>query len=257
MKFGAKSGAMMNANSALPEATWVFPNPASLGYLQAGQLTLHTSRAYDISSILSNSIQLTLPVRQGSMMLAASRLGFEAYSDTRIHTGIAYPLHFGSQRQFMLAALGSVRHVTITNFNNASTWSLSPGAVAKLSHHLFVGISAPHYFQPRSMISFPKRLVFGLTYYQPASVSISLALKHENTHKPSINAGIQLWPVKQFAIRGGISSRPLRYGLGAGIHFSPLFIDLAGVHHYALGWTPGISIGLTLIRRKDSSESVN
>ncbi len=250
MQFGAQHGALANASVALPGENG-FLNPANAGYLESGIISFNTTQTYGLSELRYGSTHIALPVRAGTVLLTAAGFGFESFQETLFQAGVAYPIRPGSNRRLLIAAVGSIRQTSIDKFGSTRTWGMSFGASVQLTPSVFFGISAIHYLQPIRSISLPKSLLIGLAFLPIDTALVMVSLTHEQFYRPAVGLGLQIQLIPFLAIRSGFSSLPTRYAVGIGIQIGPLSIDLAAERHHALGWTPGISINLAFMRRKD------
>ena len=178
-------------------------------------------------------------------------LGFSAYRDLQLDAGFAIPLSAGTTRTLMLGLYGTWRQVRIGPYGTGQVLGLSIGLQLPLAHNLYLGAAARHLVQSQSPIALRKALDTGLAYNPTPGLWLMGALVQEQFYDASLKFGIEYNPIEGICLRYGLATHPLTFGLGAGFAIPRVSFDLAVERHTVLGWTPGLSINLMMMRRKD------
>ncbi len=256
-KNGIRNGALANATTGLPFAGPGFPNPANVGYSRSGSLSVYAVQMYGIAALRYGGVHLSLPLRTSMLSFHASSFGFDTYRETQVQAGMVLPFKPGSAREIKFALHGTVKHLAIQRYGRTSSYSLSLGTSMPLSHNLYFGVAALHFLQTARLDVLPKTLTAGFSFKPFPAGSIMLAWAQTAQYSPSLKLGFEVKGNPFLQLRYGFSTQPLLYALGRGIQLDLLSIDLAMSYHQSLGWTPGVSINLLFMRRKDESQGVN
>ena len=251
LRHGAVHGALANATTGLPVVSWFTPNPAAAGWEQAGLLSFHVVQAYGLPELRYAQSQLVVPAGRTALLAGIRHLGVATYSDLQVDSGVAFPVSLGSARSLTLGVLASWRQVRVQTYGTGHAWGISLGMQVALLSRLYLGAAGRHLFQiGATTLSLDRSLSIGLAYQPFSALWLVGAVVQEVFYEATPRFGIAYSPLRQLQLRYGLSLEPRTMSMGIGIALARLSFDLAAARHVVLGWTPGLSINLTLLRRK-------
>jgi hypothetical protein len=88
----------------------------------------------------------------------------------------------------------------------------------------------------------PRTLAVGLQYRALRQMYVLVDLFKDVRFPTAVRSGIEVRPVSVLALRAGVTTAPVRFMGGVGIHLGPLRADLAAEQHQELGWSPSASL---------------
>ena len=250
-------------NGSLADATVAYPlsgmgtNIANAGHMNSGLIRLHAVQPYRIKSIAYSVTQFVLPVNTSTLLARVFVQSFSSFQEIHGELGMAHPFSLGSRRKAIVAISGTMKHVSLSNFGSAQNFSATLGASFQLAYNLYLGVNAQNYIHFPGAISLERKLRTGIAYAPHSDFWIMLSFLQSPGYRSNLSIGLEASFTSWLKLRYGFSSFPAKNTLGAGIWYKNLFIDLYGERHFILGWTPGLSIGLAFMRRKDTTISVN
>lgn len=242
---GARITALGHSGSALEAGAWsVFSNPALLSG-DKGELSFYSIRHYGISELTDMAAAGSVPLggRRGNIGLGLHSFGFELYRES--HFRLAYQNSYAGLKFGLVPGL---THITIENYGSAMAFSLDAGlAYDIIDDILLFGARATNLNRARlgqANEELPRSLAAGLSYQLAERALLTGELFKDVRFPLSWRGGLEIRLVQQLCLRGGITTEPLTYALGLGYSLSRLNINLAAQQHYALGWSPGLDVGL-------------
>jgi hypothetical protein len=167
--------------------------------------------------------------------------GYELYRENKFlfsySRKILKGIHIGTALNYHL--------VTIKNYGNDGAIYLNIGSLAYLSQQIrfgfnFSNINSATWGSEKDQI--PLLMDMGFSYTYPDVLIISASLRKDIRYKAGLSAGIEYTILDILSIRSGISTEPLKYASGTGIHISHFTFDYAFFLHQELGITHQISI---------------
>lgn len=242
---GARVTALGHSGSALEAGAWsVFANPALLSGSE-GELSFYSIRYYGISELTDMAAAGSMPLggRRGNIGIGLHSFGFELYRES--HFRLAYQ---NSYAGLQFGLVPGLTHITIENYGSAMAFSLDAGlAYDIIDDVLLFGARATNLNRAQlgeAREELPRALAAGLSYQLAERALITGELFKDVRFPLSWRGGLEVRLMQQLYLRGGISTEPLTYALGIGYSMSRLSINLAAQQHYALGWSPGLDVGL-------------
>lgn len=242
---GARITALGHSGSALGAGAWsVFANPALLPDGE-GELSFYSIRHYGISELTDMAAAGAMPLggRRGNIGIGLHSFGFELYRESRFR--LAYQNSYAGLKFGLVPGLS---HINIKNYGSAMAFSLDAGlAYSIIDGVLLFGARAMNLNRARlgaAREELPRALAAGLSYHLAERALFTGELYKDVRFPLSWRSGLEVRLINQLYLRGGITTEPLTYALGVGYSLSRLSINLAAQQHYALGWSPGLDVGL-------------
>jgi hypothetical protein len=242
---GARVTALGHSGSALEAGAWsVFANPALLSE-DGGELSFYSIRHYGIAELTDMAAAGSMPLggRRGNIGIGLHSFGFELYRESRFR--LAYQNSYAGLEFGLVPGL---THITIENYGSAMAFSLDAGlAYTLIDDVLLFGARATNLNRARlgqAREELPRSLAAGLSYQLAERALLTGELFKDVRFPLSWRGGLEVRLINQLFLRGGITTEPLTYAMGVGYSLSRLSINLAAQQHYALGWSPGLDIGL-------------
>jgi hypothetical protein len=181
-----------------------------------------------------------MPAKQGNFGLEVDYFGFKNYNESQV--GLAYARNLGSNLDIGIQF--NYYGFRIPAYTGSSAINFEIGAIAHISEKLHAGI---HTYNPvggklsktnyEKLSSFYK---FGLGYEASEKFLISSEIIKEEDQPVNIEVGFRYNFMKQFFVRGGISTETANSYLGAGISWNSIRLDIAAGYHPQLGFTPAL-----------------
>lgn len=242
---GARMAALGHAGSALGDGAWnVFANPALLS-AETGTISFYGIRNYGMSELtdMAASGSYSPGGRVGTFALGMHSYGFELYRESRFRLG-----YQNSYAGLKLGVVPGITHLSIRNYGSATAFTLDAGlAYALVEDVLYFGAWASNLNRARlgeSREELPRALAAGLSYRIARRALLTGEVFKDVRFPVSWRGGLEVELIDQLFVRGGLTTEPLTYALGAGYRTGRLSFNFAAQQHYALGWSPGLDIGL-------------
>lgn len=86
----------------------------------------------------------------------------------------------------------------------------------------------------------------GGNYLLPGNVTVAAEVQKSSDRQAQVKSGLEFMPVKNLALRLGVSGKPFNYSGGIGYSFGNISTDFAFSYHGNLGFTPSISVQFCL-----------
>ncbi len=244
---GARAAALGNAAVTYKDIWASFHNQAGLAFLKVPTVGISHERKFALSELSTNSAAFALPTKEsGTFALSVSYFGYKLYNEQKI--GLAYAKSFGDKVSagIQFDYLGTS---IAEGYGSKSAFTVEAGIQAMLLKNLWLGA---HIYNPTkakladypdpSGEKIPSLISLGLNYSFSDKVNIGLETEKDMDADATIKAGIEYHPVKQFFLRGGISTDPLLSSFGFGLELQNFVIDVAASYHQDLGFSPNISL---------------
>ena len=241
---GARSAALGNASVAHKEVWSAFHNQAGLAFLKVPTIGISHESRFMLSELSVNAAAFALPTKEsGTFALSVSYFGYKLYNEQKV--GLAYAKTFGEK--FSAGIQFDYLGTSIAEgYGTQSAFTVEAGIQALLAKNLWLGA---HVYNPvKAKLSdfndekIASLLKLGLNYTFSDKVNIAVETEKDLDADAIIKAGIEYHPVKQFFLRGGISTDPLLSSFGFGLVLQNFMIDIASSYHQDLGFSPHLSL---------------
>jgi hypothetical protein len=137
------------------------------------------------------------------------------------------------------------------NENAAGFATFEAGVVYAATDDLFFGAHIFNPIQggfktPEGLQKMPAVFRFGGHYQFPKMVMLIFETQKDTENPFVIKSGLEFSPVKNLALRFGVSGKPVNYTAGIGFQMGKIITDIGFSYHGNLGLTPSISIQINL-----------
>ncbi len=227
---------------------WADENPALIAGLRGPALALFTANGYALEALRLSALSVAIPVGRSGVGFQAQSYGFDAFQRTRFTATFARGFSVGPPRRFLAGVSVAHERTVIEGYGNAGAVDVSVGWMAAAAPLLMIGMSAQHLNAPAIAPGerIPRRLGMGVSYGGSGPFLVALDAVKDARYPIDVRGGIEMRPVPALALRGGGGMNPSRATLGVGITVGRLAAEFAAERHYALGWTPGFGVCLSL-----------
>lgn len=229
-------------------------NQASLSHIKNTTAGVYSERRYMLNELKRFSAAVSFPSLQGGTGIAADYFGYGGYNES--HAGIAYGRALGEKID--LGVQFNYHHIGMAGYGGTGAMNFEIGTLIHLTDKLLVGC---HLYNPvggkfntdtgekiASMYS------FGAGYEASKKLLITATLVKEENQPVNVNVALQYAFVKQFFIRGGLTSAAASYFAGAGITWKNFRIDVVADWHPQAGLTPCLLLVFKLTPSKADQE---
>jgi hypothetical protein len=209
-------------------------------------VTAHGTQLYGLPELRYADLLLVAPFNPVRLAIAASTFGFELYRRHTLEIGFGGAAAVGSYRRIYYGVRSRWHLVTIRDYGRAAAGGLTVGLHLPVTPFITLGVAA-HNLAVRGALGseLPRRLSLGASFSPSERFAVTTDLSKEVRAPASVSAGVELSPVPEVALRGGVASSPPLLATGLGLRLARLDVDVSGVRHDVLGWTPSLSVALT------------
>ncbi len=253
---GSRSAALGGSSVCLSDIWAIHNNQGGLGYLKHLEAAVYFDNKFLLKDLSTGAIALAVPLRKfGVLGVSYIGTGGKLYKETKI--GLAYSRAFGEvisvgiQINYQGVRIGE-------GYGRKGLFTGEVGIQAKILKNLTLGF---HVFNPMltKMASYNNERVpiifrLGLLYKFSDKVFITTECEKDVDFRPFMKFGIEYAPVKQVFIRTGISTNPFQNGIGIGLKFGGMKIDVSSTIHPQLGVSPQIGLSYAVGSHKPVKE---
>lgn len=241
---GAKYAAMSNTGAA-DQGVWQgLLNPAgimdSTDFWQAG---LAYSSHFTLSELSSRDLVFTSPLGKGKLGLMVHSFGYSSYTQNQFSAGYALKLsdqlNAGIQLNYISLNISE-------GYGNFSALTANLGLQYRFNDQISAGISI--YNPTRSSTNMEiqeyveSSISGGIKFKLADNLTLLTDLSKDLEFDPNLTFGLEYIPVKDWFVRGGLSTLDKSSSFGFGYKFGKWSIDIASMYHQILGFSPIISI---------------
>ncbi|MCL7987986.1 hypothetical protein M8998_08550 [Sphingobacterium sp. lm-10] len=234
---------MGNTMAAHPGVYSAMGNPAGI----AGIHTFSTGSAYQMhylqSDLYTYGIYAVLP----TFKLGALGLQFHQYNSANLLQQTVWQLNYAYPiTRYWSAALGLQRHRVrweVDTFPSAIRINIG---VQYHRENLSIGGFVKQFSLANSenvlLPSSDFEMALGVNYLFSEQIYLATDIFWDGRERPDLRTGMEYRLLRNFRLRGGVSSFPLQYYLGLGLLRKKMHIDLAASIHRELGPSPQLGI---------------
>lgn len=246
MTGGIRHDALAGSAVAMPGVAWNPSNPASIANVERWSVSLSTSKGYGLPELQLAAAHVLFPLPKGALSITAQSFGSDVYRQLQLTSAFARSFSFGTTRSVTLGLNVILRQVSIPRYGHSHSAAITPGILIQPWPLLFLGASMTHPVGSNASYGPPERIRLGMGYHLfPGSWFLVSANKHIR-YPLSVRIGLEHNWSKTFSIQTGFSTRPERFTGGFKITAGPCNAAIAVERHFALGWTRGLSVSLSL-----------
>ncbi len=225
-------------------------NPAGVTELETAGFAISYISPYSVKELSNRTITGTAPTSLGHFSLLFTQSGYSLSLLNRY--GFSYARTFGKHVAAALQFNGLTHKI-----DGAETYG---GFFTTVGVQFFPSekVDLGFYIQnpEQSKISYPDQNVLipvlyvaGLNWHPLNHLSIMVEMEKDQQFDPQYKFGIELQPVNQLTLRGGVRGSPVELSFGAGAKWRFIVIDVGMSYHQQLGVTSGASLTISLQKK--------
>ncbi len=247
---GARFLGMGRAGAAVGGEAWGVSNPATWASLAERRAAVAASQAFGLSELRLGSVTAATPTGLGTVAAHARTYGFSERRETRVMLGLARALPLSRSRRLDAGLSVGVETASTEGYGSETAVLLDagvqgdvlPGLRAGLAGRNLLGLGLSDASDLERSASTVPGLTVGLAYTPSDRALLLLDADQDLDFGLSVRAGAEVRVAEPLVLRAGVSSRPERFSLGAGVRAGALRADLAAETHPTLGLTPAVSV---------------
>jgi hypothetical protein len=245
---GARALALSNAFVSVSDTWSTFHNQAGLATLENFSAGVFYESRFMVDELSHVAGSLSIPVKAGTFGLSFSQFGKGTYKEYKLGLTFAKKL---TQKLSAAVQLDYFSERYPENERATGFTTFEAGVVYAATKEFFLGA---HIFNPirngfdtpEGMQKMPGTFRFGGHYQFPKMVLLIFEAE-KNTENPFLfKSGLEFSPVKNLALRFGVSGKPVSYTAGIGYQTGKITTDIGFSYHGNLGLTPSVSIQVNL-----------
>ena len=250
---GARSAAMGNASVSLSDVWSAQHNQAGLGFVRDISAGAYYENRFMLKELSVKGAVVAIPVKAGTFGLCITNFGYSLYNENK------YSLSFAKAFGDKLSAAVAMDYLTTKiaeGYGSKGVLAAEVGIQARPIEGLSIGV---HVFNPTctKLVDYndervPTIIRLGADYTFSHKVILAIETEKDMAKKAVFKAGLEYKVVKEFYLRGGISTNPTIGSFGFGINMKNLKIDFSAGYHQVLGFSP--QLGLTYIFKKEQKD---
>lgn len=243
---GSRQAALANCGVTITDLWSVSHNQAGIAYIKSPVTGFYHERKFLLKELSFSSVAAVIPTNPGSFGFNLNYFGYSKYYESKIGIGFGKKLgeNFAAGVQldyFITFISGAEKHLQKITYE-----------IGILSYPLKDFVIGVHLFNPipekpehNSINKLPSYMKFGISYSLREKVLLAVETYKEFSEKLILKTGIEYFPVRQFALRMGVSTEPSQYSFGFGYYSKMLWAGLAFTNHQILGLTPHLDVGVS------------
>ncbi|MNK33181.1 hypothetical protein D3C87_516590 [compost metagenome] len=240
---GARLTAMGNASAAVSDIWSLNANPAGITGQKSPIAALNYARYLFGDELSEQSFAFVLPFDNNFAGVSINRYGINEFNEIKAGFGLAKK--FGEDLSIGVKA--NIHQIKITNYGNATTFSVDAGVNYALSKQIGIGLyvnnpSSQEYKATNAETYIPTAVHFGATYTPSNKVILAATVSKDFERKFDVGVGVDYKFYELLSLRGGLSAKPFKQYFGIGLNYQKLIIDVAVESHPQIGYTPQIGL---------------
>lgn len=242
---GARTAALSEAATALDRNHGILHNPALTAGIIENHIELSGSRSFGLRELQNTALALLVPLGWGVVSSTARTFGFSQFRNTQLGVGVSRRLSGPSLPGGAVGLLLIYDHTSTAGYGSAGTVGGVIGGAVELSSSLLLGLQAAniHRSPDHSTSTLPQQLSVGIAYRPTERVQLLVDLQKHARYPVALRSGLEFQPVSALTLRTGMATMPRLLSAGIGLSTGAVDGGLAFVYHYALGWSPALSLG--------------
>lgn len=247
-KSGARALALSNAFVSVSDPWNTFHNQAGLARLENFSAGVFYESRFFVDELSHTAGTIVAPIKGGTFGFSFSQFGKGTYKEHKVGLAFSKKLTKKLNAAIQLDYL-SARFPENDRANGFATFEA--GVVYAATDDLFFGA---HVFNPISngfdtpegVQKMPAVFRVGGHYQFPKMVLVTFETEKNLENPFIIKSGIEFSPIKNLALRFGVSGKPVNYSAGIGYVTGKISTDIGFSYHGNLGLTPSVSIQIAL-----------
>lgn len=247
---GAREAGLANTAIAIADNYSMFHNPGNISGVKATTIGVNYSNVFMLPELSLSSISGLMPFRQGAFGVSASYYGSSQYNEQKYAFG--YGLGLGDK----ISAGISIDYFRVNLPGEYESEDALAGEIGiivtpienlSLACVLYNPTATSYKNYPSENL--PSCLYIGAAY-QSEGFLITSQANIESDQDPVLSLASELYLVKNFAIRLGISTDDLyQYSFGLGYTHTKLNADIAFARHPVLGFSSFITLNYAFLQK--------
>jgi hypothetical protein len=245
---GARALALSNSFVSVSDTWSTFHNQAGLASLEGFSAGVFYESRFMVDELSHTAGSLLLPIKAGTFGFSFSQFGKGTYKEHKVGLAFAKKL---TQKLSAAIQLDYLSELYPENERAVGFATFEAGVVYVATKELFLGAHIFNPIQngfdtPEGMQKMPATFRFGGHYQFPKMVLLILETEKNFENPLVIKSGLEFSPVKNLALRFGVSGKPVSYTAGIGFQTGKIVTDIGFSYHGNLGLTPSVSIQINL-----------
>ncbi|MFN0257704.1 PorV/PorQ family protein [Pedobacter ureilyticus] len=240
---GARLTAMGNASAAVKDVWSLNANPAGITGKKSPVATLNYARYLFGDELSEQSFAFVLPFDNNFAGISINRYGISEFNEIKAGFGLAKS--FGDA--LSIGMKGNIHQIKITNYGNATTFSVDAGVNYALNKRIGFGLyvnnpSSQEYKATNVETHIPTAIHLGGTYAPSNKLILAATVSKDFDSKFDVAIGVDYKFYELLSLRGGLSAKPFKQYFGIGLNYQKLMMDIAIESHPQIGYTPQIGL---------------
>lgn len=222
-------------------------NPAILGMRGPTEIGAYVVQPFGLNDLALSYVHGALRSGWGGLGAGLGYSGLAGYRTTTTHLAYGHALW---NRLFAGLSLDAAI-IDLSDYGQTTSMGLSGGMILPVTDALRLGVLLryPFAITTHGKQDLPISYQATLSYALNTSLIISVEWYQEEQFEPDFRFGITYSPMPQVPIRLGYQSLLNQFSAGAGYRWKDrLILDIAGLHHPFLGFTPSAGLRYTFER---------
>ncbi len=245
---GARALALSNAFISVSDTWSTFHNQAGLAGLESFSAGVFYESRFMVDELSHVAASMALPIKSGTFGFSFSQFGKGNYKEHKL--GIAFAKSL-AKKITAAVQLDYFSQLFPENEKASGFATFEAGVVYSATNELILGA---HIFNPiqggiKTLEGVQKMpVVFRIGgHYQFPKMVLLIVETEKNFENPILfKTGLEFSPVKNLALRFGVSGKPVSYTAGIGFQTGKTVTDIGFSYHGNLGLTPSVSIQFNL-----------
>jgi hypothetical protein len=245
---GARALSISNAFVSISDTWSTFHNQAGLAGLESFSAGVFYESRFMVDELSHTAGSLVIPIKSGTFGVSFSQFGKGTYKEHKIGLAFAKSL---SKKISAAIQLDYLSERFPENERAAGFVTFEAGIVYAATEELFLGA---HIFNPiqggiktlEGVQKMPAVFRIGGHYQFPKMVLLIIETEKNFENPLLFKSGLEFSPVKNLALRFGVSGKPVAYTAGIGFQTGKITTDIGFSYHGNLGITPSVSIRFAL-----------
>ncbi len=245
---GARSRALSNAFISVSDVWSTFHNQAGIAGIQNISAGFYYESRFMVDELSLAAGTFILPTKSGNFGIGFFQFGKGSFKENQF--GLSYSKAL-SEKLSAGIQLDYFSQQFPENERSKGFATFETGIIYSPNKKLFLGA---HVFNPilggietlEGKQKMPAVIRIGGHYKFDEMVMVILEVQKDTENAASVKSGIEFLPVRNLALRFGVSGKPFSYTAGIGYRFGKISTDIGFGYHGNLGITPAVSVQFEL-----------
>lgn len=240
---GARLTAMGNASAAIKDVWSLNANPAGITGEKTPTAAINYARYLFGDELSEQSFTFVLPFNNNFAGVSVNRYGISEFIEIKVGFGLAKSF----SDALSIGIKGNIHQIKITNYGNATTFSVDAGVNYVLNKQIGFGLyvnnpSSQAYKATNVATHIPTAIHLGGSYTPSNKLILAATVSKDFERKFDVRLGADYKFHELLSFRGGLSAKPFKQYVGIGLNYQKLMMDIAVESHPQIGYTPQIGL---------------